>query len=333
MPGVPARLHGLVLGSAAGGGYPQWNCRCAVCALAWAGDPRVARRSQSSLAVSADGDRWALLNASPDLRQQILDQPALQPAASPAEALRASPAEALRASPIAAVVPTNGDVDHVAGLVTLRERQPFDLVATDEIHAIIEDNPLFGILAEDVVARRALVLDEPLEILPGLVVTGFPVPGKVPLYLEGETVDLGLVGGQTIGLEVVAGGARLVYVPGVASVTAALKARLAGADVLLLDGTVFADDEMIRAGVGAKTGRRMGHVPIGGPDGSLAALADVDVGRRIYIHINNTNPILVAGSPERRAVEAAGWEVAFDGLVIGAAAEHGAGRTALGETA
>ena len=313
------RLRALILGSAAGGGYPQWNCRCAVCSLAWGGDPRVRRRTQSSIAVSADGERWMLLNASPDLRQQILDQPALHPGAGGADALRASP--------IAAVLPTNGDVDHVTGLVHLRERQPFALVATDEIHAVIADNPLFGILAADVVERRRLVLDEPQEVLPGLLVTGFAVPGKVPLYLEGEVVDIGLVGGQTIGVEVRVAGRRLVYVPGVAAIGEALKRRLAGADAILVDGTVFADDEMIHAGVGTKTGLRMGHLPIGGPDGSLAALAGVPAGRRIYIHINNTNPILVEGSAERGLVEAAGWEVAHDGLAI----DVGAGDEALRE--
>ncbi len=311
--GEAAGLRAIVLGSGAGGGYPQWNCRCAVCALAWAGDPRVTPRTQSSLAVSADGGRWALLNASPDLRRQIELTPALHPDAGAAPG-------ALRASPIGAVVLTNGDVDHVAGLITLRERQPFDLVATEDIHAVVDDNPVFGVLADDVVGRRRLVLDEPLEILPGLVVTGFAVPGKVPLYLEGDVVDTAMIGGQTIGLEVAAGGERFVYVPGMARVTEALTRRLAGAAAIFVDGTVFTDDEMIAAGVGTKTGGRMGHLPISGPGGSMAALAGVPAGRRIYVHINNTNPILIEGSPERRAVEAAGWEVGHDGMVVTARA-------------
>jgi pyrroloquinoline quinone biosynthesis protein B len=171
------------------------------------------------------------------------------------------------------------------------------------------------VLAPDVVRRIPVSLDKSFALPGGLTAELFAVPGKAPLYLEGSAPEIGGESGGTVGVVVAAGDRRLVFVPGAASVTPALKERLAHADVVLFDATLFTDDEMIATGTGSKTGRRMGHVPIDGADGSLAALSDLP-GRRIYIHINNTNPILVAGSPERRRVEAAGWEVAADGMEI-----------------
>ena len=297
------RLTAIVLGAAAGGGFPQWNCRCAVCRLAWDGDPRVSARSQASLAVSADGERWTLLNAAPDLRAQLAATPALHPRG------------ALRASPITAVVLTGAEVDQTAGLLNLRERQPFMLAATAETLGILGTNTMFDVLAADVVTRRAVEIGKPFVLPGGLTAELFVVPGKVPLYLERGTPDTAAETGANVGIEISADGARLCFVPGAAAVTPALRARLERADVILFDGTLFTDDEMITAGTGEKTGRRMGHMPIEGPDGSLAALAGLGK-RRIYIHINNTNPILIDGSAERRRVEAAGWEVAADGLEI-----------------
>ncbi len=303
------RLHAIVLGSAAGGGVPQWNCRCRVCRLAWDGSGVVRPRTQSSIAVSADGERWLLLNASPDLRQQIWNQPALHPRTG------------ARHSPIEAVLITNGDVDHVTGLLTLRERQPFALYGTGQTLATIADNQIFAVLADDVVTRREVHLGERFEPLPGLGIEIFPVPGKVPLWLEGAelakgTLDTGQIGENTVGVTIAAGGARLVYIPGCAHLTAAVKARIEGADALLFDGTLFTDDEMIRAGLGDKTGRRMGHTPISGMDGTMAALGDVTVGRRIFIHINNTNPVLIETSEERREATSRGWDVSFDGMEL-----------------
>jgi len=296
-------LTAIVLGAAAGGGYPQWNCRCAVCRLAWDGDPRVRARTQASLAVSADGARWTLLNASPDLRAQLAATPALHPR------------EKLRASPIEAVVLTGGEIDQTAGLLSLRERQPFTLAATEQTLGALGANPMFGALAPDVVTRRAVVPGTPFMLPGGLAAELFMVPGKVPLYLEQGTPQTSVESGANVGIEITAGGATLTFVPGAAAVTPALRDRLARADVILFDGTLFTDDEMIASGTGEKTGRRMGHMPIDGADGSLAALSGLGK-RRIYIHINNTNPILIGGSPQRRAVEAAGWEVAADGLEI-----------------
>jgi pyrroloquinoline quinone biosynthesis protein B len=296
------RLTALVLGAAAGGGFPQWNCNCPVCALAWAGDARVAPRSQAGIAVSADGENWLLCNASPDLRAQILKTAALHPR------------RGLRQSPIRAVLLTGAEIDQAAGLLTLRERQDVALYATPATLAAIADNPMFGALQPDRVRRHALSIGETISPLTGLSLEVFAVPGKLPLYLEGEAPEIG-ESAVNVGVELTAGDRRLLYIPGAAGVTPAMRERMRRADAILFDGTLFTDDEMIALRAGEKTGMRMGHMPIEGPDGSLAALSDLTA-RRIFIHINNTNPILIDGSPARRRVEDAGFEVAFDGLEI-----------------
>jgi pyrroloquinoline quinone biosynthesis protein B len=292
----------LVLGAAAGGGFPQWNCRCPVCALAWAGDPRVRPRTQTSLAVTADGENWLICNACPDLRTQIVANHQLQPRSG------------LRQSPIKAVLLTGAEIDQTAGLLTLRERQPFRLYATPATHAAVAGNPMFGALDPGCVSRHAVSLGESLEPLAGLRVEIFAVPGKMPLYLEGENPQI-MESAVNIGLELSSGGKRILFVPGAAGITEALRKRLARADVVLFDGTLFTDDEMIATGAGSKTGLRMGHMPVDGVQGSLAALSEFSA-RRIYIHINNTNPMLVDGSAERRKVESAGLQVAYDGMEI-----------------
>jgi pyrroloquinoline quinone biosynthesis protein B len=296
-------LTAIVLGAAAGGGFPQWNCNCAVCRLAWSGDPRVRARTQASLAVSGDGERWTLINASPDLRSQIQTSPRLHPKGG------------ARGSPIEAVVLTGAEIDQTAGLLSLRERSPFTLIATAATLAAVADNTMFGALAPDVVWRRALAPGERFSLGGGLKAELFIVPGKLPLYLEGDDPDVASESAANVGVEISDGVKRLAYVPGAASITPAVRARFDRADVLLFDGTLYNDDEMIRTGTGTKSGRRMGHMPIEGAEGSLAALTGL-AARRIFVHINNTNPILVDGSPERARVEAAGWEVAEDGLEI-----------------
>jgi pyrroloquinoline quinone biosynthesis protein B len=296
-------LTAIVLGAAAGGGFPQWNCNCDVCRLGWAGDPRVRARTQASLAVSADRKRWTLLNASPDLRAQIQ---AIQPL---------HPGGGKRGSPIEAVVLTGAEIDQTAGLLSLRERSPFTVMATAATLAAVAANPMFGVLAADVVSRRAITPGEKFALGNELRAELFMVPGKLPLYLEGDDPDTAAESAANVGVEITDGRRRLAYVPGAASVTPALHERLSRADVILFDGTLFTDDEMIRTGTGAKSGRRMGHMPIEGPDGSLAALQGLST-RKIFVHINNTNPILVDGSAERRRAEAAGWDVAWDGMEI-----------------
>jgi pyrroloquinoline quinone biosynthesis protein B len=305
------RLTAIVLGSAAGGGFPQWNCRCAVCALAWAGDPRVRARTQASLAVSANGEDWILINASPDLPEQIRRAAALRPV-SP---VVAHPCGGTRGSPIKAVLLTGAEIDQVAGLLSLREREAFTLYGTPSALSVIDGNSVFGVLPPAVVTRRAIRPGETYA-LPGHVrAEFFTVPGKAPLYAEGEDPETMSETAGNMGVELCAGGARLAYVPGAAAVTADMLARLARADVVLFDGTLFRDDEMITTNTGSKTGRRMGHMPIEGIGGSLKALDGLKA-RRIYVHINNTNPILVEGSPERARVTGHGWEVAEDGLEV-----------------
>jgi pyrroloquinoline quinone biosynthesis protein B len=297
------RLTALVLGSAAGGGFPQWNCRCPTCRLAWAGDARVRPRTQASLAVTADGENWLLINASPDLPQQLRQAKPLHPRGG------------TRGSPIKAVLLTGAEIDQVAGLLSLREREPFQLCATAVTLTALAENTMFGVLTPDLVGRKAVVPAAPLVFPGGLQAQLFTVPGKVPLYLEGDKAESASETAANVGVELYAGDARIVYIPGAAAVTAAIMARIKEADVVFFDGTLFRDDEMITTGTGAKTGRRMGHIPIDGQDGSLAALEGISA-RRIYVHINNTNPVLVAGSPERVRVEREGWEIAEDGMEI-----------------
>ncbi|GAB5468236.1 MAG: pyrroloquinoline quinone biosynthesis protein PqqB [Rhodospirillales bacterium] len=296
-----ATLQTIVLGAAAGGGLPQWNCGCANCLAARRGE--IPAQTQSSLAVSGDGETWALLNASPDLRAQLAAVPALHP-------------RTLRDSPLHSVLLTNGDLDHIAGLLSLRERQAFSLFATAEILEHLAANPVFAALDSKLVQRRAIALERPFALTDSVTATLFAVPGKVPLYLEGETVETALEGEQTVGVLLEAGGKRAYYIPGCAAMTPALAARLTGASLVFFDGTLWRDDEMQRLGLGAKTGRRMGHMPVSGAEGSLAAFAGLGVTRKVYVHLNNSNPLLRPGSPERREVEAAGWSVAHDGLAV-----------------
>ena len=304
-------MRARVLGAAAGGGFPQWNSNAAGCRRARAGDLRARPRTQASIAVSANGTQWFLLNASPDLRQQIEAAACLHPS------------EGLRSSPIAGVVLTGGDVDAIAGLLTLRERHPFTLYGSARMHEILDANPIFEVLARDVVARETIAIGDLATLaLPdgtptGLSVELFAVPGKVPLYLE-ETARAPLIveDGATVGAMISDGTRRLFYIPGCARMTGTLARRLQGADTVLFDGTLWTDDEMVRAGLGAKTGSRMGHMSVSGPEGTIAAFETIDVRRKILIHINNSNPILLDDSPERAAVEAAGWVVAYDGMEI-----------------
>ncbi|HEX5931864.1 MAG TPA: pyrroloquinoline quinone biosynthesis protein PqqB [Methyloceanibacter sp.] len=304
-----------VLGSAAGGGLPQWNCNGRNSADARKRTPGLPPRTQASVAVTADGSQWVLLNAAPDLRQQINDTPELHPVSDGPP----------RNSPIKAVVLTNGDVDAVAGLLTLREGQPFTVYGTARVLGVLASNTIFDVLDKRLVKRvvmefgRLFAVEGPSGPL-GLTIEAFPVPGKVPLYLEDATArgNLGTQEGDTAGLKITdtSSGRHFFYIPGCARLDDALRARLKGAPLLFFDGTLYTNDEMIAQGLLNKTGERMGHMNMSGSAGSIAEIAPLAIGRKIFIHINNSNPALREGSPERAAVERAGWEVAYDGMEV-----------------
>jgi pyrroloquinoline quinone biosynthesis protein B len=303
-----------VLGAAAGGGFPQWNCSCLNCRRARAGDPAVKPRSQASLAVSADGNFWVLLNASPDLPAQLRDAALLQPWANGPP----------RNSPVQAVVILGADIDCIAGLLSLREGHAFNLYAQDFVQDILGANPVFGVLDPARVGFSILRPEEPLMLLDssnrslGLTVECFTVPGKLPLYQEAGRELRELVREDAvIGLEIRdAAGNGLLFIPACARLTATVLGRAARAKILFFDGTLWTDDEMIRAGLGTKTGTRMGHISVSGPLGSIAGFAAITAPRKIFIHINNTNPILRDDSKEAALVRQAGWDVAYDGMEI-----------------
>jgi pyrroloquinoline quinone biosynthesis protein B len=298
-----------ILGAAAGGGFPQWNSNAPGCRRARVGDASARPRTQASVAVSGDGGTsWVLLNASPDLRQQIEANDFLHPRSG------------LRSTPIAAVVLTGGDVDAIAGLLVLRERQPFTILAAPRVLDVLNANPIFEVLDRDIVARVAMPLDTKLPPAEGcgLTVELFAVPGKVPLYLErpGQAPPIA-EDGNTVGACVRdAHGKTLYFIPSCAAMTPRLAERLRGADLVFFDGTLWRDDEMIRAGLGPKTGLRMGHISVSGPAGTLAAFEGLGVRRKVLIHINNSNPILLDDSPESAEVRAQGWHVGYDGMRI-----------------
>ena len=248
-----------------------------------------------------------VIGASPDLRQQIIQTSALSPVAH--ETTRRS-----RNSPIASVVLLNADVDAIAGVLVLREGWPFDLYAPEPILDVLDANPIFNVLDPALVRRIAVTPGQALACGHGLTLTLLPMPGKTPLYLENRAAAAAEPGPTYAAL--VQGAARRVLIaPACAEITTSVLALLRQADVVFFDGTLFADDEMIAAGLGHKTGRRMGHVSMSGEQGSLDQLADLSA-RRIFIHINNTNPVLIEDSTERRTVEAAGFEIAYDGMEV-----------------
>jgi pyrroloquinoline quinone biosynthesis protein B len=304
-----------VLGSAAGGGLPQWNCNGRNSADVRKGVAALKPRTQASVAVSANGRDFVVLNASPDLRQQINDTPELHPASDGGP----------RNSPIKAVIVTNGDVDAVAGLLTLREGQALTIYGTDRVLGVLAANSIFEVLDPALVERVAMPLGRPFAVegpsgSVGLEVEAFPVPGKIALYLEdaGAGEDFGTQEGDTVGLRVTEVATRryFFYVPGCAKLDGSLRARLAHAPLVFFDGTLYTNDEMIKQGLLNKTGERMGHMNMSGESGTIASFAGLDIERKVFIHINNSNPALREDSPERAAVREAGWEVAYDGMQV-----------------
>jgi len=296
------RIH--ILGSAAGGGVPQWNCRCPNCRaarrqseLSVISDPLSVRRTQSSVAVSADGRRWVLLNASPDLPTQFARLPVLTPSS-----------KGLRGSAIDSVVLTDGELDHVTGLLSLREQKALRLVCTPAVRELLTRHfPLLPTLR-----RYCRIQTTSLPARVGaLKFEAIDLSVKAPPYVSRRAKR-----GDVVGLRIAAGARVLAYLPCLPAITETVGAFVAGCDYLLVDGTFWSNDEMTSLGLAKRTARDMGHVPIAGADGSLAWLRRLDVRRKIYIHINNTNPILRENSRQRREIESAGVEVGYDGMDI-----------------
>ncbi len=293
-------MRAIVLGSAAGGGFPQWNCACTNCTAVRAKHAGFVPRTQDSIVFGEN--RWVLVNASPDVLAQIQATPAIWPRAP-------------RHTPIGAIVLTNGDLDHVLGLFSLRESQPLAVYATAAVWRGIEESAFVRTLRrfDGQLAKRELALGETIALEDargepvGVSMKAFALPGKAPVHARAEPSaedNIGIVLGAP-------GGPTLAYAAACGSLDGV---DLAGHAAVLFDGTFFTEDELVRQGLGEKLAKDMAHVPIGGAEGSLTRLSVA--GRRIYTHVNNTNPILAPSSEERRAVEAAGWEIAYDGMEI-----------------
>jgi len=300
-----------ILGSAAGGGFPQWNCNCRNCESVRAGTLPLKSRTQTQVAVSNDGHSWFLLNASPDLRMQIEQTPALRPRIPG------------RDSPIEGVLLTSADIDQIAGLLSLRELQPFRIYCTPSLRQILqEDNSVFGMLnrAPQQVCWMDVKID---EIFPLRTTTGnssgvccevFSLGNRYPVYISPERAATLMPEEASLGVMLTASsGGRLAYMPAVPAINESLLQVLESADLLLFDGTFWSDDELIRVQGSGATAREMGHVPVSGTEGSLRKLAALRRPRKVFVHVNNTNPMLDESGAEFRELRAAGWEVAEDG--------------------
>ena len=299
-----------ILGSAAGGGFPQWNCNCRNCRGVRAGTVQAKSRTQTQVAVSDNGHAWFLLNASPDLRMQIERTPALHP-------------RGVRDSPISGVLLTGADVDQIAGLLSLRELQPFRIYCTPSLRRLLrEDNSAFAMLNRipqqvcwsDIGAGEDFSLCTISGEESGIRCEVFPLRDRYPVYvsprraaqLKTEEASLGVI-------LTAASGRRLAYLPAVPALDDRLRQLLETADLILFDGTFWSDDELISLQGSGATAREMGHVPVSGSEGSLRALAELQRPRKIFVHVNNTNPMLDECGPEYREVREAGWEIAEDG--------------------
>jgi pyrroloquinoline quinone biosynthesis protein B len=300
-----------VLGSAAGGGFPQWNCNCRHCESLRAGTFAGKSRTQTQVAISNDDRTWFLLNTSPDLRAQIEATPALHPR------------NAGRDSPICGVLLTSGDIDQIAGLLSLRELQPFRIYCTPSIRRILqEDNSVFRMLNRvpdqvswtEISSDASFPLRTAAENDSGIGCTVFSLGSRYPAYVSRERIASLKPEEALLGLIVAASsGGRFAYMPAVPAVDDSLLQRLEDADLVLFDGTFWSNDELIRVQGSGSTAREMGHIPVSGAEGSLRRLAGLRRPRKVFVHVNNTNPMLDESGPEYREVCAAGWEVAEDG--------------------
>ncbi len=298
-----------ILGSAAGGGFPQWNCACPNCRCARNGTLNGSPRTQVQVAVSADDASWYLLSASPDLPRQIEAFPKLHPSARSRE------------TPIAALVLPGADLDQLLGLILLRESQPLRVYATASIRRIIMENNIIFAMVRNQTVWEELTPEKECELTSvdgrksGMRCLPFALAGNYPHYVSTEMAAALPSNEALLGLRLeAAGGGSLVYMPGAPSIEAAWFEHLENCDVLLFDGTFWTDDELIRIQGSGRSARQMGHMPISGADGSLEKLSSLHRPRKIFIHVNNTNPVLDEDSAEYRQVREAGWEVARDGL-------------------
>jgi pyrroloquinoline quinone biosynthesis protein B len=301
-------MHIHVLGSAAGGGFPQWNCNCRNCAGLRQGTLQAHPRTQSSITVSGGGNNWVLLNASPDIRAQLDSFPPLQPG------------RATRDTGIIAVLLMDSQIDHTTGLLMLREGRCLEIYCTDRVHQDLTDHfPLFTVLDRYCgVNHHPIPIDGSSFTVPGaegLDVTAVPLSSKAPPYSPHRHDPRQ---GDNIGIEVkdLGTGRKLFYAPGLGKIESHLRSFLEGADCLLIDGTFWRQDEMIREGLGRKLAREMGHLPQSGPGGMIEQLRSFSRPRKVLIHINNSNPILDETGVERATLSAEGIEVAFDGMDI-----------------
>ena len=299
-----------ILGSAAGGGFPQWNCNCHNCQSVRAGSFRGKPRTQTQVAISNNQDSWFLLNASPDLRTQIEASSSLHPR------------RGQRDSPIAGVLLTGGDVDQIAGLLSLRELQPFRIYCTPSIRQILqEDNSIFAMLNR-VPTQVSWAEIHPGQNFPlldaagsdsGICAAAFSLGSRYPAYVSPQRAGQLPADDALPGVMLEALGRRLAYLPAVPAIDHALLQRLESADLVLFDGTFWTDDELIKVQGSGATAREMGHVAVSGAEGSLRKLSGLRHPRKVFIHINNTNPMLDESGPEYREVHDAGWEIAEDG--------------------
>jgi pyrroloquinoline quinone biosynthesis protein B len=295
----------ILLGTAAGGGFPQWNCWCPTCRVARREPDRARHRSQSSAAVSADGQRWFLLNASPDVHSQLAGLPVGEPTGR-------------RHVPVEGVVLTDAELDHTMGILLLREGRSLHIYATQAVQRIVEhDSRIVSVtraFAEVRLEDLPVGVSTPLSYRDGcpsgLTVSSFPVPAGPPRFASGDHP------GHTVGLLAhdEATGGTCAFVPGCGGLDQTLLGTLGRAELVLFDGTFWKDDELIALGIGDRTAREMDHLPVSGPDGSLERLASLRSRHRVYTHINNTNPMLIEGSPERLEVERRGLTVGADGM-------------------
>jgi pyrroloquinoline quinone biosynthesis protein B len=294
-----------VLGSAAGGGFPQWNCGCSNCRKCRQGDDQFQSRTQESLAIAGNDENWVMINASPDIHAQINSFPKLWPKQN-------------RHTPISAIVLTNGDMDHILGLFSLRESQPLKIYATESVRrGLTEGNSLFRTLERfpGQVTWVNLEIDVEQSLGSGLNVRAIPIAGKRPVHLEGVSQSP-FFAEDNIGLLIREENNQktLGYFPAVAGPSHSIRKGIESSDLAFFDGTFWSQNELSEAGTGTLAAREMAHWPVGGSDGSLAFLSEFHSTRCIFTHINNTNPLLCNDSPQNMLVQSQGLEVAYDGM-------------------